>query len=43
MYTIHLNLSGIKYIRLRCEGGPDVDETTPFASVDVQMTVVSQS
>ena len=43
VYTIHLNLSGIKYIRLRCEGGPDVDETTPFASVDGQMTVVSQS
>ena len=43
VYTIHLNLSGIKYIRIRCDGGPDVDETTPFASVDGQMTVVSQS
>ena len=43
MHTIHLNLSGIKYIRLRCEGGPDVDESTPFTSVGGQMTVVSQS
>ena len=42
-YTLHLNLSGIKYLRLTCDGGPDVDESTPFASVDGQMTVVSQS
>ena len=39
-YTLHLNLSGIKYLRLTCDGGPDVDES---ASVDGQMTVVSQS
>ena len=43
VYTIHLNLSGIKYIRIRCDGGPDIDESTPFASVDGQMTVVSQT
>ena len=29
--------------QMLCEGGPDVDESTPFASVDGQMTVVSQS
>jgi len=43
VYTLHLNLSGIKYLRLRCEGGPEGDNDTPFASVDGQMTVVSQS